>query len=379
MPSSEGPLIRPSAERRFGRRFVLDERAMSDTRSDFLAAAAERGFIHQCTDLAALDARLQAGPVTAYVGYDCTADSLHIGNLTGIMLLRLFQQTGHKPIVLMGGGTTRIGDPSGRDESRQLLGDAAIAHNMASIRKVFANFLQFGTRATDAVMVNNADWLDELRYIPLLRDVGRHFSVNRMLTQDSVRLRLERDQPLSFLEFNYLVLQAYDFVELARRFGCELQMGGSDQWGNIVAGVELGRRSDGRTLFGLTTPLVTTASGAKMGKSVGGAVWLNAERLSAYEYWQFWRNTEDADVGRFLRLFTDLPLTEVARLEALSGSDINAAKEVLAPAAEPARRVFAEGGVGEELPVTETPRDLLAAGQPAIQYFHQTGLAASLG
>ena len=275
----------------------------STYRSAFLAAAAERGYIHQCTDFAALDARLAAGPLTAYVGYDCTADSLHIGNLLSIMLLRLFQKTGNKPIVLMGGGTTQIGDPSGKDEARQLLDDATIASNMAGIRKVFAKFLQFGDGPTDAVMVNNADWLDELRYIPFLRDVGRHFSVNRMLTQDSVRLRLDRDQPLSFLEFNYLILQAYDFAELARRFGCELQMGGSDQWGNIVAGVELGRRSDGHTLFGLTTPLLTTASGAKMGKSAQGAVWLNAERLSPYDYWQFWRNTEDADVGRFLRLY----------------------------------------------------------------------------
>src|SRR5437870_7102096 len=378
MPSSEVPLIKPSAERRFGRRFVLDERAMSDTRSDFLAAAAERGFIHQCTDLAALDARLQAGPVTAYIGYDCTAGRLHVGDLTGIRLLRLFQQTGHKPIVLMGGGTTRIGDPSGRDESRQLLDDAEIAHNMPSIRKVFANFLRFGKRSTDAVIVNNADWLDELRYIPLLRDIGRHFSVNRMLTQDSVRLRLERDQPLSFLEFNYLVLQAYDFVELARRFGCELQMGGSDQWGNIVAGIELGRRTDARTLVGLTTPLVTTASGAKMGKSTQGAVWLNAERLPAYDYWQFWRNTEDADVGRFLRLFTELPVDEAERLASLKGQEINEAKKVLASeatamvhgraaaeaAASTARTTFEERGIATTLPSVEVPAAELAAGIP---------------
>src|ERR1051325_5738265 len=253
MPSSDVPLISPKAWRRFADRrfagsFVLDDTAMKP-RSAFLAAAQERGYIHQCTDMAALDARLAAGPVAAYVGYDCTADSLHIGNLMSIMLLRLFQRTGNKPIVLMGGGTTRIGDPSGKDESRQLLDDSTIARNMAGIRKVFANFLTFGDGPADAVMVNNADWLDELRYIPLLRDVGRHFSVNRMLTQDSVRLRLERDQPLSFLEFNYLILQAYDFVELARRFGCDMQMGGSDQWGNIVAGVDLGRRSDGRSLF----------------------------------------------------------------------------------------------------------------------------------
>jgi tyrosyl-tRNA synthetase len=362
-------------------------------RSAFLAAAQERGYVHQCTDLAALDARLTAGPVTAYVGYDCTADSLHIGNLLSIMLLRLFQQTGNKPIVLMGGGTTRIGDPSGKDEARQLLDDAQIAHNMAGIRKVFARFLQFGDGPGDAVMVNNADWLDELRYIPLLRDVGRHFSVNRMLTQDSVRLRLERDQPLSFLEFNYLILQAYDFVELTRRHGCALQMGGSDQWGNIVAGVELGRRSDGRTLFGLTTPLITTASGAKMGKTAGGAVWLNAERLSAYDYWQFWRNTEDDDVGRFLRLFTELPLPEIARLERLQDAEINEAKKVLATeatalahgraaaeaAAETARSVFEAGGAGGELPQIAVPRDALSGGIAAFELFVRAGLASSNG
>jgi tyrosyl-tRNA synthetase len=364
---------------------------MSNPRSAFLTAATARGFIHQCTDLAALDSRLAAGPVTAYVGYDCTADSLHIGNLLSIMLLRLFQQTGNQPIVLMGGGTTRIGDPSGKDEARRLLDDTEIAHNMAGIRKVFANFLQFGAGPSDAVMVNNADWLDELRYIPFLRDVGRHFSVNRMLTQDSVRLRLDRDQPLSFLEFNYLILQAYDFTELARRYGCELQMGGSDQWGNIVAGVELGRRSDGRALFGLTTPLVTTASGAKMGKSAQGAVWLNAERLSAYDYWQFWRNTEDADIGRFLRLFTELPLPEIAKLEQLAGSEINEAKKVLATeatalahgrdaaeaAAETARSVFEAGAVGGELPQIAVPRGKLAGGIPAFELFALAGLAAS--
>jgi tyrosyl-tRNA synthetase len=366
---------------------------MSNARSPFLTVAAERGFIHQCTDFEALDARLAAGPVTAYVGYDCTADSLHIGNLMSIMLLRWFQKTGNKPIVLMGGGTTRIGDPSGRDESRQLLSDEQIAHNMAGIRQVFAKFLQFGQRQTDAVMVNNADWLDELRYILLLRDVGRHFSVNRMLTQDSVRMRLERDQPLSFLEFNYLILQAYDFVELARRAGCELQMGGSDQWGNIVSGVELGRRTDGRTLFGLTTPLVTTASGAKMGKSAQGAVWLNAERLPPYDYWQFWRNTEDADVGRFLRLFTELPLAEIAKLEKLHDADINEAKKVLATeatalchgreaaeaAAETAREVFESGGAGDALPQVEVPRDALAGGVPAFELFVRAGLATSNG
>src|SRR3954449_11948471 len=376
---------------------MLDEPAMSPThRSAFLAAAAERGYIHQCTDFAGLDARLTAGALTAYVGYDCTADSLHIGNLLSIMLLRLFQKTGNKPIVLMGGGTTKIGDPSGKDEARQLLDDSTIAGNMAGIRKVFARFLQFGDGQsgdgpTDAVMVNNADWLDELRYIPFLRDVGRHFSVNRMLTQDSVRLRLDRDQPLSFLEFNYLVLQAYDFAELGRRFGVELQMGGSDQWGNIVAGVELGRRSNGQTLFGLTTPLLTTASGAKMGKSAQGAVWLNAERLSPYDYWQFWRNTEDADVGRFLRLYTELPLDEIARLELLEDAEINEAKKMLATeatalahgreaadaAAETAREVFETGAVGGALPQVAVPRDALERGMPAFELFARAGLASS--
>jgi tyrosyl-tRNA synthetase len=360
-------------------------------RSAFLTVATERGFIHQCTDFAALDARLAKGPVTAYVGYDCTADSLHIGNLMSIMLLRWFQKTGNKPIVLMGGGTTKIGDPSGKDESRQLLSDEQIVRNMAGIRQVFAKFLQFGSRASDAVMVNNADWLDELRYIPFLRDVGRHFSVNRMLTQDSVRLRLERDQPLSFLEFNYLILQAYDFLELSRRFECELQMGGSDQWGNIVAGVELARRADSRALFGLTTPLVTTASGAKMGKTAQGAVWLNAERLSPYEYWQFWRNTEDADVGRFLRLFTELPLAEIAKLEGLRNAEINEAKKVLATeatalchgreaaeaAAETARDVFEAGAAGSELPEFALPRDALERGIAAFELFARAGLAAS--
>ncbi len=362
-------------------------------RSAFLAAAAERGFIHQCTDLAALDVRLAAGPLTAYVGYDCTADSLHIGNLMSIMLLRLFQATGNQPIVLMGGGTSRIGDPSGKDEARRLLDDTEIAHNMVGIRKVFANFINFGDGPGDAIMVNNADWLDELYYIPFLREVGRHFSVNRMLSQDSVKLRLDRDQPLSFLEFNYLVLQAYDFVELARRMGCELQMGGSDQWGNIVAGVELGRRSDGRTLFGLTTPLVTTASGAKMGKTAQGAVWLNADRLSPYEYWQFWRNTEDADVGRFLRLFTELPLGEIARLERLADAEINEAKKILATeatalahgrekaeaAAGTARAVFEAGGSGDDLAQIALPRDALAHGMPAFELFVRAGLAASNG
>ncbi len=366
---------------------------MSTARSSFLAAAEERGYVHQCTDRDALDARLAAGPLTAYIGFDCTADSLHVGSLLQIMLLRLWQRTGNKPIVLMGGGTTKVGDPSGKDEARQLLSEAEIAANMAGIRRIFDPFLAFGDGPADAVMTNNALWLDRLEYIEFLREYGRHFSVNRMLTFDSVRMRLEREQPLSFLEFNYMVLQAYDFVELARRHRCDVQMGGSDQWGNIVMGVELGRRAGDFELYGVTSPLVTTASGAKMGKTAQGAVWLNAERLSPYDYWQFWRNTEDDDVGRFLRLFTDLDMAEIARLEALDGAEINRAKEVLATeatalchgkdaaaaAAETARRVFAEGGVGEDLPVTETLRATLDAGQPAIQFFHQTGLAASLG
>ncbi|MGH7062580.1 MAG: tyrosine--tRNA ligase, partial [Stellaceae bacterium] len=293
----------------------------------------------------------------------------------------------------MGGGTTRIGDPSGKDAARQLMDDAEIARNMAGIRAVFAKFLEFGDGPTGAIMVNNADWLDGLRYRSLLRDVGRHFSVNRMLTQDSIRMRLERDQPLSFLEFNYPILQAYDFVELARRFGCELQIGGSDQWGNIVGGIELGRRMDGRTLFGLTTPLIATASGAKMGKSVGGAIWLNAEKLSPYDYWQFWRNTEDADVGRFLRLFTELPLDEIARLERLDGGEINEAKKILATeatalchghakadeVAETARAVFEEGGSGGGLPQTAVPRAALEHGVGVVELFARAGLAASNG
>jgi tyrosyl-tRNA synthetase len=369
---------------------MLDDTTMSTPRSPFLATALERGFIHQCTDIEALDERLRAGRLAAYVGYDCTADSLHVGSLVSIMLLRLFQKCGHKPIVLMGGGTTRIGDPSGKDEARQLLDDAEIARNMAGIRSVFTKFMDFGDGPDDAMMVNNADWLDELHYIPLLRDIGRHFSVNRMLTQDSIRLRLERDQPLSFLEFNYPILQAYDFVELARRFDCELQIGGSDQWGNIVGGVELARRMEGRNLLGLTTPLITNASGAKMGKTAQGAVWLNAEKLSPYQYWQFWRNTDDADVGRFLRLFTEL---EIDTIEQLQGGEVNEAKRVLATeatalchgreaaaaAAQTAQAVFESGGSGSELPQTVVPRDLLGRGIPAFELFSRAGLTASNG
>ena len=290
--------------------------AMTNVKSQFLNDAQARGFIHQCTDMEALDALAADKPVTAYIGFDCTAPSLHAGHMVSIMTLRLLQRSGHKPIVLMGGGTTKVGDPSGKDEMRKALTDDDIAANMAGIKQVFAKYLTFGDGPTDAVMVNNADWLDKLNYIEMLRDVGRHFSVNRMLTMDSVKLRLEREQPLSFLEFNYMILQSYDFLELSRRHACTLQMGGSDQWGNIVMGVELGRRVDNRQLYGLTTPLLTTASGAKMGKTAAGAVWLNEDMLSAYDFWQYWRNTEDADVGKFLRLFTDLPLDEIARLEA---------------------------------------------------------------
>ena len=366
---------------------------MTAVRSDFLKAVTERGFLHQCTDLAALDALAQNGPVSAYIGFDATADSLHAGSLVPIMLLRLLQQTGHRPIVLMGGGTTKVGDPSGKDDQRQLLTDSDIQANIDGIKGVFEKFLTFGDGPTDAVMVNNADWLDELQYIAFLRDYGRHFSVNRMLSFDSVKLRLDREQPLSFLEFNYMVLQAYDFVELGRRYDCRLQMGGSDQWGNIVNGVELGRRAAELELFGLTSPLLTTASGAKMGKTATGAVWLNEERLSAYDYWQYWRNTEDADVGRFLRLFTDLPIAEIENLEALEGAEINDAKIVLAneatrlchgedaaaAAAETARRTFVEGAIGDELPSIDVPKAELEAGIAAFALMTKAGLTKSNG
>ncbi len=303
---------------------------MNAFQSDFLRTLHERGFIHQQTDAAGLDAAARRGVVTAYVGYDATADSLHVGNLVSIMLLRHLQRTGHRPIVLMGGGTTKVGDPSGRDETRQLLSESQIAANIASIRQIFEHYLDFAAGSSAAIVVNNDDWLGKLEYIAFLRDIGRHFTINRMLTMDSVRLRLEREQPLTFLEFNYMILQGYDFVELNKRYGCTLQMGGSDQWGNIVQGVELGRRVRDAELFGLTSPLITTSSGAKMGKTASGAVWLNPKRLSPYDYWQFWRNTEDADVGRFLRMFTELPLEEIARLEALRDAEINEAKKILA-------------------------------------------------
>jgi len=332
--------------------------------SDFLTRLETRGYIHQITDSAALDGAASKGAITAYVGFDCTAPSLHIGNLVSIMMLRHLQASGHKPIVLMGGGTTKIGDPSGKDEARQLLGDEQINANLASIKRIFERLLRFGDGPTDAVMVNNDDWLSRLQLVPFLRDYGRHFSINRMLTFDSVRLRLEREQPLSFIEFNYMIFQAYDYLELNRRFGCTLQMGGSDQWGNIVNGTDLIRRVDAKDAFGLTTPLITRTDGAKMGKTAKGAVWLHEDQLPHFDYWQFWRNTHDADVGKFLRLFTDLPLDEIARLEALEGAEINVAKEVLATeatalcrgreaaeaAAETARTTFAEGGAGEDLP-----------------------------
>jgi tyrosyl-tRNA synthetase len=359
--------------------------------SAFLQTLTERGFLNQCSDQAALDAAMRQGVVSAYIGFDATADSLHVGHLVSIMVLRWLQRTGHKPIVMIGGGTTRIGDPSFRDSSRPMLDDEQIAANMAGIRKVFTNYLTFGDGPTDAVMVNNADWLDELRYIPLLREVGRHFTVNRMLSFDSVKLRLDREQPLTFLEFNYMILQAFDFVELSRRHGCLLQMGGSDQWGNIVNGIELGRRMTGKDLFGLTTSLLTTASGAKMGKTASGAVWLNADRLSPWEFWQFWRNTEDADVGRFLRLFTELPIDEIARLEALDGAGINEAKKVLAnevtrlchgdeaaaKAAETARRTFEDGELADGLGTLVVQRVDLEAGLRVVDLLVEANLAGS--
>lgn len=360
-------------------------------RSDFLNALTERGFIHQCTDTDGLDTLAAAGPIRAYIGFDCTADSLHVGSLVQIMMLRWLQKTGHKPIVLMGGGTTKIGDPSGRDETRQLLTHEAIQQNKAGIFKVFEKFLSFGE--DEAITVDNDEWLSDLKYIPLLRDVGRHFSVNRMLTMDSVRLRLEREQNLTFLEFNYMILQSYDFVELSKRYGCRLQMGGSDQWGNIVSGTDLGRRLEQPQLYGLTTPLITTADGGKMGKTAAGAIWLNEDRLPVYDYWQFWRNTLDADVGRFLKLFTELPMDEVAKLEALEGVELNEAKKILATeatallhgrakaeeAAETARKAFEEGAQAEGLPTVEVPAGELETGVPAFDLFRRVGLASSGG
>jgi tyrosyl-tRNA synthetase len=366
---------------------------MSAYKSDFLQTLADRGFIHQVSEPDALDALAAKGPITAYIGFDCTATSLHVGSLLPIMMLYWMQQTGHKPIALMGGGTTRVGDPSGKDESRRILTDEDIAANLTGIRAVFAKFLTFESDGGSAVMANNADWLNKLNYIDFLREVGRHFSVNRMLSFDSVKLRLDRQQELSFLEFNYMVLQAYDFVELYKREKCILQMGGSDQWGNIVNGIDLGRRMMNAQLFALTAPLITTSSGAKMGKTAAGAVWLNADRVPPYDYWQYWRNTEDADVVRFLKLFTVLPLGEIARLAALKGQDINEAKKVLATeatalvhgraaaveAAETARKTFEEGATALDLPSVSVPRAELEAGLSVLAAVVSAGLASSNG
>ncbi len=366
---------------------------MSGFKSDFLRVLDERGFIHQCSDPEGLDQKALEGPITTYIGYDCTGPSLHVGHLLSIMMLRWLQKTGHKPITLMGGGTTRVGDPSGKDETRKLLTYDQIEDNKQSLKQVFARFLDYGDGATDAAMPDNAEWLGPLNYIDFLRDVGRHFSVNRMLAFDSVKMRLEREHELSFLEFNYMILQAYDFVELNRRYGCTLQMGGSDQWGNIINGIDLGRRMGTPQLYALTCPLITTSSGAKMGKTAAGAVWLKADMLSPWDYWQFWRNTEDGDVGRFLKLFTDLPLGEIARLEALGGAEINEAKKVLAneatallhgreaadQAAETARRTFEEGALAESLPTIEVPSSEIEAGIGVLTAFVRAGLASTNG
>ncbi len=344
---------------------------MTNYQSDLLRLLNDRGYIHQLTDAEGLDALTTNQVVPGYIGFDATAPSLHVGSLVQIMMLRRMQQTGHKPIVLMGGGTTKVGDPSGKDESRKMLSAADIDANIASIRRIFDNFLTFGDGPADAVMVNNADWLDKLNYVDMLRQIGPHFTINRMLTFESVKLRLDREQPLTFLEFNYMILQAFDFRELAKSLNCRLQLGGSDQWGNIVNGIELGRRMDGQQLYGLTTPLIATADGGKMGKTAKGAVWLNADQLSPYDYWQFWRNTQDADVGQFLRLFTDIDLEEVSRLEALEGSEINDAKKILADAATAmahgedaakdaaatAQKTFEQGQAGGDLPVFESAED----------------------
>jgi len=361
--------------------------------SDFLAALQARGFVQQCSDPAGLDEKARLGTLVAYIGFDCTAPSLHVGSLLQIMMLHWLQKGGGKPIALMGGGTTLVGDPSGKDETRKLLTVEQIEANKAGIRKVFSRFMTFGEGKVDAIMPDNAEWLAKLNYIDFLREVGRHFSVNRMLAMDSVKMRLARDQELSFLEFNYMCLQAYDFVELHRRYGCSLQMGGSDQWGNIVTGLDLGRRMGAGQLYGLTSPLIATASGAKMGKTAAGAVWLDAALLSPYDYWQFWRNTEDADVGRFLRLFTLLPLDEIIRLDRLGGAEINEAKKLLATeatgllhgadaafgAAETARRTFEEGALAESLPTVDVPGFEFDAGIGALAAFLRAGLVASTG
>ena len=366
---------------------------MSELKSNFIKTVVDRGYLHQCTDMDTLDALASDGIVSAYIGFDCTAPSLHVGSLLPIMMLRILQQSGHKPIVLMGGGTTMVGDPSGKDESHQLLDEAKINANMESIKEIFSRFLKFGDGPTDAVMVNNSDWLGELNYIEFLRDYGRHFSINRMLSFESVKLRLDREQTLSFLEFNYMILQAYDFLELNRRSNCVLQMGGSDQWGNIVNGVELTRRVDSKETFGLTTPLLTTASGAKMGKTAAGAVWLNADMLSPYDYWQYWRNTEDADVVRFLKLFTELSLEEIAEIEKLEGAEINEAKKKLAfeatamahgieaanAATETAKKTFEEGKLGGDLPSFDIARADIEAGIQVFDALCRAGLCTSNG
>ena len=357
--------------------------------SDFIRTLNDRGYIHQTTNLEGLDTVALERCLPAYIGFDCTADSLHIGSLVPIMMLRILQKTGHKPIVVMGGGTTKIGDPSGKDSQRPLLSEQDIEKNKNGIRKIFEKYLTFGDAPSDAIMVDNAEWLDELQYIPFLRNYGAHFSVNRMLAMDSVRLRLEREQPMSFLEFNYSILQAYDFMELRRRYGCVLQMGGSDQWGNIITGVDLARRVDRQEIYGITSPLITTASGAKMGKSASGAIWLNKEKLPVWDFWQYWRNTEDADIGRFLRLFTELPLDEISRLEKLAGQEINEAKIILAneattlchsheeamQAAETARQTFSEGNTAEGLPQVEIMEDNISL----IDALKQAGLTTSNG
>jgi tyrosyl-tRNA synthetase len=366
---------------------------MTAFKSDFLNILQVRGFIHQCSDFDGLDALAAKGEATAYVGYDCTAPSLHIGNYLTMMMLYWLQQSGNKPITLMGGGTTMVGDPSGKDESRALRSIAEIEANKASIRGVFAKVLRYGSGSSDAIMLDNAEWLTKLNWIEMLRDIGRHFSVNRMLTMDSVRLRLEREQEMSFIEFNYMVCQAYDFVELSRRAGCRLQMGGSDQWGNIVMGVDLGRRMGTPQLFALTTPLLTTASGAKMGKTAQGAIWLNADECSPYDFWQYWRNVEDRDVVKFLKLFTTLPIQEIDKLASLKGAEINEAKKALADAAttllhgadaartaaDTARRTFEEGAIAETLPTVEVPRAELEAGLGVLTAFVKAGLVASNG
>lgn len=366
---------------------------MSEFKSDFLHTLSERGFIHQTSDDAGLDQLFRTETVTAYIGFDPTAPSLHAGGLIQIMMLHWLQATGHRPISLMGGGTGMVGDPSFKDEARQLMTPETIAANIASIKTVFSNYLKYGEGPTDALMINNADWLLGINYLEFLRDVGRHFSVNRMLSFDSVKMRLDREQSLSFLEFNYMILQAYDFVELHKRTGCRLQMGGSDQWGNIVNGIDLGHRMGTPQLYALTSPLLTTASGAKMGKSISGAVWLNPDMLGAYDFWQYWRNTEDADVVRFLKLYTTLPMTEIGRLAELGGSEINEVKKILATeitamlhgraaaeqAAETARKTFEEGALAENLPSIEVPASEFEAGVGLLTLIVRAGLAASNG